>query len=200
MDTKRSGAQPSQKAPAEHFTGTVRIDPLFQSSAPGRAGGAYVTFEPCARSDWHTHPLGQLGQRPPDKDRAPLRGRHVRNPAIRSVPGTVDRYRFGINTAVELATRAPHTEHDAAPELYNTPQSGHGVRLASGVRRLAGDAKHRTILVPMAVVKFSSTDTRSPLHVGAPLRNNEAERSPRNASYRPSTLVEAATAPRVSHG
>jgi NAD(P)-dependent dehydrogenase (short-subunit alcohol dehydrogenase family) len=59
MEIKRSGAQPSQKAPAEHFTGTVRIDPLFQSSAPGRVGGAYVTFEPCARSDWHTHPLGQ---------------------------------------------------------------------------------------------------------------------------------------------
>jgi quercetin dioxygenase-like cupin family protein len=59
MDLKRSGSQQSQKAPAEHFTGTVRLDPLFQASAPGRAGGAYVTFEPCARSDWHTHPLGQ---------------------------------------------------------------------------------------------------------------------------------------------
>jgi quercetin dioxygenase-like cupin family protein len=56
---ERSGTQPSQKAPAEHFTGTVRVDPLFQSSAPARAGGAYVTFEPCSRSDWHTHPLGQ---------------------------------------------------------------------------------------------------------------------------------------------
>jgi quercetin dioxygenase-like cupin family protein len=59
MEIKRSGAQPSQKAPAEHFTGTVRIDPLFQAPAPARAGAAYVTFEPCARSDWHTHPLGQ---------------------------------------------------------------------------------------------------------------------------------------------
>jgi quercetin dioxygenase-like cupin family protein len=59
MDLKRSGSQPSQKGPAEHFTGTVRIDPLFQAVAPGRAGGAYVSFEPCARSDWHTHPLGQ---------------------------------------------------------------------------------------------------------------------------------------------
>jgi quercetin dioxygenase-like cupin family protein len=54
MDIKRSGSQPSQKAPAEHFTGTVRLDPLFQATAPGRVGGAYVTFEPCARSDWHT--------------------------------------------------------------------------------------------------------------------------------------------------
>ena len=59
MEIKRNGSRPSLRGPAEHFTGTVRIDPLFQASAPGRAGGAYVTFEPCARSDWHTHPLGQ---------------------------------------------------------------------------------------------------------------------------------------------
>jgi quercetin dioxygenase-like cupin family protein len=59
MDTKRGGSQPSQKGPAERFTGTVRIDPLFQAHEPGRAGGAYVTFEPCSRTDWHTHPLGQ---------------------------------------------------------------------------------------------------------------------------------------------
>ena len=59
MEIKKAGAQASLKAPAEHFTGAVRIDPLFQAAAPGRAGGAYVTFEPCARSDWHTHPLGQ---------------------------------------------------------------------------------------------------------------------------------------------
>jgi quercetin dioxygenase-like cupin family protein len=56
---KRAGSQPSAKGPAEHFTGAVRIDPLFQAIEPGRAGGAYVTFEPCARSDWHAHPLGQ---------------------------------------------------------------------------------------------------------------------------------------------
>jgi quercetin dioxygenase-like cupin family protein len=59
MDLKRGGSQPSLKAPAEHFTGMARIDPLFQATAPARAGGAYVTFDPCARSDWHTHPLGQ---------------------------------------------------------------------------------------------------------------------------------------------
>src|SRR5256885_6044879 len=58
-EINRAGSQPSQKGPAEHFTGTVRIDPLFQSTEPARAGGAYVTFEPCSRSDWHTHPLGQ---------------------------------------------------------------------------------------------------------------------------------------------
>ncbi len=60
MEIKRSGTQPSQKGPAEYFTGTVRIDPLFQANAPSRTSGAYVTFEPCARSAWHTHPLGQL--------------------------------------------------------------------------------------------------------------------------------------------
>lgn len=59
MDIKRIGSQPSQRGPSEHFAGAVRIDPLFQARAPARGGGAYVTFEPCARSDWHTHPLGQ---------------------------------------------------------------------------------------------------------------------------------------------
>ncbi len=59
MDITRSGSRPSQKGPGEHFTGAVRIDRLFQSPAPARVGGASVTFEPCARSDWHTHPLGQ---------------------------------------------------------------------------------------------------------------------------------------------
>ncbi len=60
MHITRSGTQPSQNGPAEYFTGTVRIDPLFQAHAPARASGAYVTFEPCARSAWHTHPLGQF--------------------------------------------------------------------------------------------------------------------------------------------
>jgi quercetin dioxygenase-like cupin family protein len=55
----RSGSQPSAKGPAEYFTGTVRIDPLFPANAPARVSGASVTFEPGARSAWHTHPLGQ---------------------------------------------------------------------------------------------------------------------------------------------
>jgi quercetin dioxygenase-like cupin family protein len=59
MNIQRSGSQPSAKGPAEYFTGTVRIDPLFQVHDPARASGASVTFEPCARSAWHTHPLGQ---------------------------------------------------------------------------------------------------------------------------------------------
>lgn len=59
MDITRSGAQPSQQAPAEYFTGAVRIDPLFPPQPPARAAGVLVTFEPGARTTWHTHPLGQ---------------------------------------------------------------------------------------------------------------------------------------------
>jgi quercetin dioxygenase-like cupin family protein len=59
MDITRIGSQPSVKGPGDWFTGTVRIDPLFQPKAPARAAGASVTFEPGARTAWHTHPLGQ---------------------------------------------------------------------------------------------------------------------------------------------
>jgi quercetin dioxygenase-like cupin family protein len=59
MEIKRIGSQPSANGPADWFTGTVRIDPLFQPSAPARAAAASVTFEPGARTAWHTHPLGQ---------------------------------------------------------------------------------------------------------------------------------------------
>jgi quercetin dioxygenase-like cupin family protein len=59
MDIKRVGSRPSTIGPADWFTGTVRIDPLFQASDPARAVGASVTFEPGARTAWHTHPLGQ---------------------------------------------------------------------------------------------------------------------------------------------
>ena len=59
MDIKPSGSQPSGKGPAEYFTGTVRIDPLFNPPAPARVVSASVTFEPGARTAWHTHPLGQ---------------------------------------------------------------------------------------------------------------------------------------------
>lgn len=59
MEIKRSGSQASGKGPEEWFTGTVRIDPLFHPPAPARAMGAAVTFEPGARTAWHTHPLGQ---------------------------------------------------------------------------------------------------------------------------------------------
>ena len=59
MKITRAGSQASVKGPGEWFTGTVRVDPLFQAPEPGRVGGGHVTFEPGARSAWHTHPLGQ---------------------------------------------------------------------------------------------------------------------------------------------
>lgn len=59
MEIKRSGSQPSTKGPTEWFTGLVRIDPVVQPNAPARAAAVSVTFEPGARTAWHTHPLGQ---------------------------------------------------------------------------------------------------------------------------------------------
>lgn len=59
MELKRAGSQPSQTPPAEYFTGTVRVDPLHTAPAPARVACAAVTFEPGARTHWHTHPLGQ---------------------------------------------------------------------------------------------------------------------------------------------
>lgn len=59
METKKSGSQPSGKGPDEYFTGTVRVDPLFEAAEPARSVGASLTFEPGARTAWHTHPLGQ---------------------------------------------------------------------------------------------------------------------------------------------
>jgi quercetin dioxygenase-like cupin family protein len=59
MDVKRNGSKPSAKGPAEWFTGAVRIDSPFQADGPARVSGATVTFEPGARTAWHTHPLGQ---------------------------------------------------------------------------------------------------------------------------------------------
>jgi quercetin dioxygenase-like cupin family protein len=60
ISISRSGSQPAAKGPAEYFAGTVRIDPLFKANDPLRASGASVTFEPGARSAWHTHPFGQI--------------------------------------------------------------------------------------------------------------------------------------------
>lgn len=59
MEIKRNGSQPSTKGPAEWFTGTVRLDQQFQGTDPAQVRGAIVTFEPGARTAWHTHPLGQ---------------------------------------------------------------------------------------------------------------------------------------------
>ena len=59
MDIRRAGSQPSRKGPAEYFTGSVRVDPLIEAPEPARVRAALVTFEPGARTAWHTHPLGQ---------------------------------------------------------------------------------------------------------------------------------------------
>jgi len=59
MDIKRSGSRSSSEGPMESFTGKERLEPLFRSTAPGRVQGASVTFEPAARSAWHSHPVGQ---------------------------------------------------------------------------------------------------------------------------------------------
>jgi quercetin dioxygenase-like cupin family protein len=59
MEIKRNGSQPSGQGPGDYFTGAVRVDPLFQAPDPARVRGASVTFEPGARTAWHTHPLGQ---------------------------------------------------------------------------------------------------------------------------------------------
>ena len=84
MEIRRSGSQPSGKGPADWFTGTVRIDPLLSPPDPARVAGALVTFEPGARTAWHTHPLGQtlivtMRLRPGAARRRPRRG----NPAGR---------------------------------------------------------------------------------------------------------------------
>ncbi len=59
MEIKRNGSRPSGKGPEAYFTGTVRVDPMFQVGDPARVSGGHVTFEPGARTAWHTHPLGQ---------------------------------------------------------------------------------------------------------------------------------------------
>ena len=59
MEITRAGSTPSAKGPSEYFTGSVRVDRLFQPHAPARTSAGHVTFEPGARSAWHTHPLGQ---------------------------------------------------------------------------------------------------------------------------------------------
>src|SRR5258708_6249086 len=74
MEIKRAGSQPSAKGPSEWFTGIVRIDPLFQAPNPALVAGASVTFEPGARTAWHTHPLGQTLIVPPRSRLPPPQG------------------------------------------------------------------------------------------------------------------------------
>ena len=105
MDIKRTGSQPSTKGPADWFTGAVRIDPLFQRAAQ-RGGRRGVTFEPGARTAWHTHPLGQTlivtaGLRP-----GAARGRPDRGDPAR-------RRRLVFRPARSTGTAPAHHRHDA---------------------------------------------------------------------------------------
>ena len=85
MEIRRSGSRPSETAPLDYFTGTVRIDPLFQAPDPARVSGASVTFEPGARTAWHTHPLGQtlIRMRPSPPSGSLDGGDHTRSSAFR---------------------------------------------------------------------------------------------------------------------
>src|SRR5436305_12210482 len=86
MEIKRVGSQPSSKGSVEYFTGAVRIDPLFQATAPARAVGASVTFEPGARAAWHTQALGRPLTWPPGCGRARAWGPVPASPAGPGVP------------------------------------------------------------------------------------------------------------------
>lgn len=129
MEIKRVGSQPSGKGPADWFTGTVRIDPLFQANAPARAVGASVTFEPGARTAWHTHPLGT----DPDRHRRLWLG------AARGRAGRGDSAgRRGLVSAGReaLARRHSHHCHDANRHS-GTPRRQD--------RRLAGEGHRRAV-------------------------------------------------------
>ena len=78
MEIKRCGSRPSGKGPEEYFTGTVRVDPLFDAADPTRARGASVTFEPGARTAWHSHDNGQLLLVEKGRMRAQKRGQSVK--------------------------------------------------------------------------------------------------------------------------
>ena len=124
MEMKRSGSQPSSKGPADWFTGTVRIDPLFPATAPARAAGNSVTFEPGARTAWHTHPLGQTLIVTAGCGRVQRRG----NPA-----GRCGLVRVGREA---LARRCTRHGHDAYRHSGAARRQG---------RRLDGKGQRRTI-------------------------------------------------------
>ena len=112
MTIHRNGTQPSGKGPAEWFTGTVRIDPLFQPASPARAAGATVTFEPGSRTAWHTHPHGQTIWVTEGEGRAQRRG------------GPVEVIRAG--DRVFFAPGEDHW-HGAAPDRLMTHLAMHQV-------------------------------------------------------------------------
>ena len=114
MEIKRIGSQPSVKGPAEWFTGTVRIDPLFSAHEPSRASGASVTFEPGARTDWHTHPLGQTliitsGSGRVQREGGPIEEVHPGD-VVRFAPG--EKHWHGASPTTAMSHIAIHEEAD----------------------------------------------------------------------------------------
>lgn len=103
MDIKRNGTSPSTPGHADYFTGTVRLDTPFKAEAPGRTGGAIVTFEPGARTAWHTHPLGQTVIVTSGLGWAQREG----GPIEKSAPATSSGSRPAKNTGTAPPTRRP---------------------------------------------------------------------------------------------
>jgi quercetin dioxygenase-like cupin family protein len=92
ISVTRSGSQPSARGPSQFFTGAVRVDPLFPANAPSRVSGGLVTFEPGARSAWHTHPVGQVLIVTAGRGLVQRWG----SPAAEILPGDVVRIRPGV--------------------------------------------------------------------------------------------------------
>ena len=115
MEIKRSGAQPSGKGPADWFTGTVRIDPLFSPPDPARVAGALVTFEPGARTAWHTRPLGQTLIVTTGLGRVQREAAHRRNTAGRC--GVVRAWRKALARRNANNRHEPHRDPGEAERL-----------------------------------------------------------------------------------
>ena len=132
MDIKRAGSEPSGRGPAEWFTGAVRLDPLFGPREPARAVGASVTFEPGARTAWHTHPLGQTLIVTAGRGWAQREG----GPREELRPGDVvwfepgEKHWHGATDATALTHIAIHEQQDGRTVAWLEPvtdeQYGHG--------------------------------------------------------------------------
>jgi quercetin dioxygenase-like cupin family protein len=132
MDIQRSGSRPSGKGPAEWFIGMVRIDPLFDAPVPARAAGASVTFEPGARTAWHTHPLGQTLIVTAGFGRAQRWGGPVEEirpgDVLWSPPGEKHWHGASPTTAQRLEPSCPRVEPRTLNVAGGCPQSTRGTR------------------------------------------------------------------------
>jgi quercetin dioxygenase-like cupin family protein len=146
MEIKRCGSRQSGKGPEEYFTGIVRIDPLFESSDPARPRGASVTFEPCARTAWHTQPLGQTLIVTSGIGRVQRWGGPIED--IR--PGDV----------VSIAPEEKHW-HGASPTVAMTHINSRGPQWES--RRLDGKGQRRRLPTPKHII------VKCPVDVGRPV-------------------------------